>query len=180
MKSKEKLFFIALVPPEPLLTKVAELKQKVAIEFGVRAALKSPPHITLHMPFKLKERKEIELLGVLEKIKIEPPTVQFHGIGSFEPRVLFLKILESPGLHILEKTVHSYLKPIQIFNNQYKGKPFHPHLTLAFRDLKKEAFYTAWERYKALSFESQFVANEFSLLKHNGSVWEVYKTFSLR
>ena len=66
-KEDQKLYFIALVPPEPIFTEVEELKNYFSQHFESSAALKSPPHITLHMPFRLKDDKEILLVEHLEK-----------------------------------------------------------------------------------------------------------------
>ena len=41
------------------------IKQEFANRFNSKAALRSPPHITLHMPFKWKEEKEVKLIDVL-------------------------------------------------------------------------------------------------------------------
>ena len=67
----QKLYFIALVPPEPIFTEVEELRTYFSHHFESSAALKSPPHITLHMPFWLKAGKESLLIEQLEKITKE-------------------------------------------------------------------------------------------------------------
>ncbi|MBK5277935.1 MAG: 2'-5' RNA ligase family protein, partial [Bacteroidia bacterium] len=66
---------------------------------------------------------------------------------------------------------------LNIFNAQYKDMPFHPHLTLAFRDLKKPMFEKAWEEFKSKEYSESFAAKHFTLLKHNGKVWESLKDF---
>lgn len=49
------LYFIALVLPSPLYEEVTRLKEYFRDRYNSKAALRSPPHITLHMPFKWKE-----------------------------------------------------------------------------------------------------------------------------
>ncbi len=44
--------------PEKYLVDVQKLKEEMAERFQSKASLNSPPHITLHMPFKFPERKE--------------------------------------------------------------------------------------------------------------------------
>jgi 2'-5' RNA ligase len=68
---------------------------------------------------------------------------------------------------------------LNLFNAQYKDQPFHPHLTLAFRDLKKPAFYKAWQEFKEKKCEATFSVTEIVLLKHNGKIWNVYNNFIL-
>jgi 2'-5' RNA ligase len=49
---EEKLYFIAIIPPQPYKEKIAGIKQSFAEIYHVSHALKSPPHITLIPPFK--------------------------------------------------------------------------------------------------------------------------------
>ena len=50
-------YFIALIPPEPLFTQIHQLKIYCSEAFGSKAALRSPPHLTLHMPFEWTSKK---------------------------------------------------------------------------------------------------------------------------
>ena len=52
------LFFIALIPPEPIKSEVMAFKKEMEEKFDSKAALRSPPHITLHMPFQWREDRE--------------------------------------------------------------------------------------------------------------------------
>ncbi len=52
MKTSEKLFFIALLPPQPIQNQITDIKQYCAQTYNSCHALKSPPHITLQPPFK--------------------------------------------------------------------------------------------------------------------------------
>jgi 2'-5' RNA ligase len=55
--------------------------------------------------------------------------------------------------------------------------PFHPHITLAFRDLKKTMFEAAWNEFKEKSFQTSFVMNAIDLLKHDGKCWHPLHRF---
>ena len=59
------------------------------------------------------------------------------------------------------------------------GKRFHPHLTMAFRDLAPQMFSKAWDVYKDEPFESSFDVNKIWLLKHNGKSWDEHQSFDL-
>jgi hypothetical protein len=50
---------------------------------------------------------------------------------------------------------------------------------LAFRDLKKEKFDEAWGEFRGKSLSAKFIANQFTLLKHNGKLWESLHHFDL-
>lgn len=82
-----KLYFVALIPTGDVLRKVRKLKEEVAERYESKAALKSPPHITLHMPFKFREDREDRIEEVLRKVAISfgSFTVFLPGFGAFPP-----------------------------------------------------------------------------------------------
>lgn len=172
----ESLYFIAIIPPEEIQHEVTALKHLVAEKFGSKHALKSPPHITLHMPFKWKDKKR-ELLD--ESIKtindsLDPFLIKLSGFDFFEPRVVFIKVLENPSLVKLQGQVGEMAKQkLKLDNLNYKNKPFHPHMTIAFRDLRKRKFFEAKEFFERLTFTQEFTANRIELLKHDGSIWRI-------
>ena len=65
-----KLYFLAIIPPSPFYDEALRLKHYFKDEYNSKASLNSPPHITLHMPFEWKEKKEemlIEKLNLFAK-----------------------------------------------------------------------------------------------------------------
>lgn len=172
------LYFIAVVPPQEIQDRITELKHEVAKKFGSKHALNAPPHITLHMPFKWKDKR----IGVLENVmhQINNELVDFeielNDFDFFEPRVVFVNVLENEALSKLQKTVvDSCRKNLKLDNANYKDRPFHPHVTIAFRDLKKAMFYEAREYFNQQVFSCKFKVDELSLLKHDGGKWNVVK-----
>ena len=61
---------------------------------------------------------------------------------------------------------------LSIQNANYQNKPFHPHITVAFRDLKKSIYFEAWEYYQHKMLKEEFMIKQATLLKHNGRFWE--------
>ena len=57
---------------------------------------------------------------------------------------------------------------------------FHPHVTIAYRDLSSEDFRKAWAIYKDISFNVNFHVSRAYLLKHNFRQWEVLSEFNFR
>ena len=51
MKEKKTLYFIAILPPDSIQKEVTDFKNHFLVKYGVRQALKSPPHITLLNPY---------------------------------------------------------------------------------------------------------------------------------
>jgi 2'-5' RNA ligase len=178
----KQLYFIAIIPPSPLPEEMNELKHYFEKEYQSKASLNSPPHITLHMPFEWKEEKEKKLTTALTVFceSQRPVTINFENFGCFEPRVIYINVIKNPVLDSLQKELHQFFKKeLNLFNAMYKDLPFHPHVTLAFRDLKKPRFYKAWEEFKERKFSHDFLAHKISLLKHDGKMWHVHTEFLL-
>lgn len=181
-KKSENLYFIAVIPPQPLYAEALAIKNHFKDQYNSKAALNSPPHITLHMPFKWKESKEAELVSSLEKFseKQKPFEIRLAGFGAFEPRVIFIDVKKDEALAELQKNLKRFCKTeLNLFNADYKEFAYHPHLTLAFRDLKKAEFYKAWEEFKDKKLEATFRVDSFVLLKHDGREWREFKSLSL-
>ncbi len=176
------LYFVAIVPPSPVYEEALGLKNYFKEQYHSKASLNSPPHITLHMPFQWKEEKEPELIEAFQQFTptVKPFKLELSGFGSFPPRVLFIDVAANEDLINLHKELHQHCKKeLNVFNANYKDKGFHPHLTLAFRDLKKPMYVSAWQEFEHKDFSSEFKVDKFALLKHNGKVWEVYREFML-
>jgi 2'-5' RNA ligase len=183
-QSEEKLnqYFIALIPPSPIFEEGVQLKTYFKEKYNSKASLNSPPHITLHMPFRWKEKKEEELISKLNQFikRFHPLKVCLDNFGAFEPRVIFINVITDEILNHLQKGIQRFCrKELNLFNANYKELPFHPHLTLAFRDLKKPLFKQAWEEFSQKEFKAEFIADKIALLKHNGKIWQVFREFNL-
>jgi len=179
-KDKRKLYFLGLILPSPYFEKAVNLKQYFSDQFNSKAALRSPPHITLHMPFKWNEEKEKVLISTIQVFAQAQSSIniEFNDFGCFRPRVIFVNVGKSEQLENLQRNLHRFSKQeLNLFNANYKEFPFHPHVTVAFRDLKKANFTQAWQEFAEKKFEGEFTTNEISLLKHNGKEWEVYQRF---
>ena len=174
-------YFIAIVPPEPLLSQIQELKKSILDVYGIKGALRSPGHITLHMPFSWNEEKEDKLITVLQNFYFDKEfQIKLSGFSCFEPRVVFINVQENNLLLQMQQQLVRHAKQnLQLFNQSGDMRGFHPHVTVAFRDLKKPVFYKMWEEFEYKKFNATFNCNDISLLKHLNDRWEVYKTFTI-
>lgn len=180
--SDSSLFFIAYIPPEPTFQRLIKLKEEVAVQFESKAALRSPPHLTLHMPFRWPIKRMSLLVNTLTKFftSYRSYTIELNGFGTFAPKVIYVKVDAEPGLVSIQKNLCKVMATqLGIYNAIYGNKPFHPHITIAFRDLKKSKFYQAWEYYHGQTFQAECRVNRITLLKHNGKVWEQELHFNL-
>jgi 2'-5' RNA ligase len=179
-KNKEELYFIAIIPPAPLRDEIMALKEHFRDNYNSKASLNSPPHITLHMPFRLKAKKEDYLIKALQDLASVQKsfTIQLKDYGAFPPRVIYIDVERNQALVEVQKELNKTCRQkLNLHNANYKDQGFHPHITLAFRDLRKAKFMEAWQDFKTMSFEAQFEVDKLSLLKHNGKHWEVFREF---
>ena len=170
------LYFLAVIPPEPLQTEIMELKEECHREYNTKAALRSPGHITLHMPFKMSLKKVTKVHSSLQRVvaPMKNFEVQLENFGSFPPKVIYINVKASVELERLHYQIKQIMKTeFQILNQDYKNQPFHPHVTIAFRDLKKQEFNSAWENFKDQKFDGSFVCKSISILEHTGKFWTV-------
>ena len=169
------MYFIALVAPGEINTQVLKWKHFMKEHFGCSVALRSPAHITLLPPFWLEDTKEIELQQILGSFTsdIAELEIQLDGFSHFGNRVLFVKVRENLALEQLRNQTENHF--IQSFTDVIKkeNRPFHPHITIANRDLKPGGFEKAWEHFSKKEFKEAFRAKKISLLKLNAGTWDV-------
>lgn len=183
MKKNPKRYFIALIPPEPVFSKIRTLKEEIRNRFNSKAALRSPPHITLHMPFSFREDREECICQTLDDFAAsqQPFRLDHHGFGAFEPRVIFVNVsLPAELSNLKNNLVRKVRQELKLNNADYKDQGFHPHMTIAFRDLKKPAFYEAWKHFEHQPFEEGWCCESLSLLKHDDRQWQQLRQFTFR
>jgi 2'-5' RNA ligase len=179
LKMASKKYFIALVPPPQIRDKAELLKQELFTQFGLRGSLRSPAHITLHRPFEWKEQKEEALISGLSEFRFAPVPVTLRGFSSFAPRVIFIDVLPDERLVQLHSALAAFCRQrFRLYNESEDERGFHPHVTIAFRDLKKNRFSEVWDYVDKKSFSENFVAERISLLKLE-SRWEVLRDFPI-
>jgi 2'-5' RNA ligase len=175
-------YFIAIVPPEPIYSEALFLKNYFRDNFNSKGSLNSSPHITLHMPFEWKESKENVLIEKLAAFvqEFSSFSIVLKDFKCFEPRVIFMGVDKTKELEVFQKELERFCKrTFQLFNAQYQDLPYHPHITLAFRDLRKPMFYKAWEEFKNKGYDATFLADRIALLKHDGKRWNTFHEFLL-
>lgn len=175
----KQLYLIALIPPEDLRAEVRELKLEMKERFDASHALKAPAHITLQMPFRRDESDETTLVPALRNFVKDQNTFEIHidGFDAFPPRVLFLKIKEHAPIEHLHEAIQHHLKNELNFPDKELMNRFHPHMTIATRDLTKKMFHKAWHEFQEREFKASFSINSLNLLKHNGKNWDLYREF---
>jgi len=178
----EKRYFIAILPPKDVMNEAESIKVDFANNYQSKGAKNAPAHITLHMPFLWKQEKEQQLIFALSDLQNNNTSfeIQLHHFSHFNDRVIFIDVKMSDTLSLLQKQVVKCMKHLFVFNQLEDKRGFHPHITVAFRDLKKEQFAKAWHVYKEKKFDKSFSCNSFSLMRHENKVWQEIHTFNLK
>ncbi|MDI9342740.1 MAG: 2'-5' RNA ligase family protein [Sediminibacterium sp.] len=170
-------YFIAIVLPEPFLTEAESIKLELLHKYGLKGALRSPAHITLHRPFQFKSEKESILIKTLERFHFQELEIVLKGFDCFAPRVVFINVESSLQLNVVHHQLTRFAKrELQLFNEAEDLRGFHPHVTLAFRDLKKNDFAQVYNYVIAKQFSASFPVNQLALLKLS-KTWEVIHLF---
>jgi 2'-5' RNA ligase len=174
-------YFIAIVAPEQINQQVLEWKQYMLQHFNCKVALKSPAHITLIPPFIMADELLPQMEVQLESFSIRQQSfpIQLKNFAAFKPRVLYVHVQPNTHLSELQANLEAFLLQHKHFPIKKEDRPFHPHVTIANRDLQKDDFPLAWKYFEQLSYEVTFKANAISLLRHNGQIWEVANSFPL-
>lgn len=181
----EALFFIAIVPPKEIADAVTAIKQDFADRFESRKSLRVMPHITLKAPFKVFENEADSVLKWFADLEMDtaPFEIALDGFGAFdnnENPVIFVKPGISAGLTGVQKELADKLSAGFPKAMASADRHFHPHMTVAYRDLKREQFEKAWREYETKPFGAAFTAGHFHLLRHDGTKWNIVATKALR
>lgn len=177
------LYYIAVVLPSPVADAVRTLQHRAHTAYHSRAALRSPPHITLQPPF----RQPLDQVANLKQVLAEfasvylPFPVGLNGFGCFLPRAVFVSVVENQMLSTVQHDLIRTLIQNQIVGpDEQPLRTFHPHVTIAFRDLIRCHFKSLWDEVEHKSFADQFTADGITLLQHNGKGWSAETDFPFR
>jgi len=172
------MYFIALVLPKKINDDILKWKLFMKDHFDCVTALRSPAHITLVPPFWMSDDLENKLTGAICQFSQHqvPLEITLKNFAAFKPRVIYADVLSTPHLQALYSQLLEYLIALDRFPIKNDDRPFHPHVTIATRDLHKKAFHAAWEGFKDRNYEAVAWINGISLLKHNQKNWDVVFT----
>lgn len=172
-------FFIALLPPPDIQDYANSIKQHFSDRYHSRAALKSPPHITLQPPFERLAAQVPALKQCLTTFANNQQSVPItlSGFAAFPPRVIYINVLQTQELLTLQRDLMTYLEA-HVGIITVATRAFSPHLTVAFRDLTRQNFKAAWSEFQHQQLHCEFTADYLTLLLHDGKRWNVYDQFS--
>lgn len=181
---ESRLYFIAIRPGELVSNHITAMQREISQKYFTQKALSVFPHITLVQPFKRFQEAEVEMHLNLERFfsAVRPLEIKLSGMGCFNNpsgKVIFINVKTDPSLMELHKQLAEFLRKELKFTPRESSLVFHPHITLAYRDLTAENFRRAWPLYENKSFEASFKVQQVGLYKHDFRQWQLLSTFLL-
>lgn len=175
----DSIYFIAILPEQKIQDEITIFKQYAAKKFNAKRALTSPPHITLAAPFRCENNDIQQILEATGKFaeKQKIFDVELKDFNCFAPRVIYMDVTKSTVLDDTHHGLNNILERDCDIEWKFKDREFHPHMTVAFKDLKEAIFPKAWKYFKRAKYKNTFNAKALNVLKHDGKEWQIFKTF---
>jgi 2'-5' RNA ligase len=172
------MYFVALVLPKELNEKILAFKHYMHEKYGCAVGLKSPAHITIVPPFWMDEEKQNQLENDIHALSSQQQSFSIEAcdFSAFKPRTIFVAVAPNQNLKELKTKSDIFFHNHPSYKIQIEGRPFHPHITIATRDLHKKDFHEAWAYFEPKKFSGTWTADGLSLLKHNKKNWDVVHT----
>lgn len=172
---EDPLWFIAIIPPADIAAEVTAFKEYAAGHFHSRHALRSPSHITLIPPFRFSLKRLRALQQHLRDFAESrlPFELELRDFDCFAPRVIFVKVEAEPELDLLQSDLQKSLQA-EVGLRPNDERSFHPHMTVAFKDLDRGTFPVAWAHFQEQRFHRRFPVRALVLLTHQAGGWRVF------
>jgi 2'-5' RNA ligase len=172
------MYFIAIVLPSDLNEKVLKYKQMMLEKYNCKVGLKSPAHITLIPPFWMEDEKEQQLISDIDSLSVHLNSfsISTSGFSAFKPKTIFIALSPNEKLKEVKKAIDEVFKNNSFYNMKIDTRTFHPHITIATRDLFKKSFFEIWPCFAEKKFEEEWICESISILRHNKKNWDVIHT----
>ena len=183
---KESIYFIAIIPPQDISEIITSFRLDFADRFRSKAALRVIPHITLKAPFKLRAEQQEDLRRWFKALSFPAGSfqIELNGFGVFRkkryPVVFVTPVLGSQLSSMQAELISSFRTSFPRIEITAQEMDFHPHITIAYRDLAYASFLEAWKEYEKKEYAHTFQVDHLSLLQHDGRVWNVIDTVQIR
>lgn len=175
------MYFIAIVLPKDLDAEIIKYKQLMLERWGCTVGLKSPAHITVVPPFWMSNELETTLLKDADAVSklFSPFIITTNNFSAFKPRTIFIDVLLDDKVTFVKKQTESYFTANKSYKIKRENRPFHPHITIATRDLHKKAFAEAWLLFEHKTYRAAFEVQGLATLRHNKKTWDIIHTSRL-
>jgi len=174
------LYFLAILPNAAIQAEVTAFKQYAREHFRSGRALRSPPHITLIPPFRWK-KEESNLIDPYARFALAADhpaiSIALRDFDVFPPRVIFVHVESNPRLMAFQNELERFTRE-QLGLGREDRFPFHPHMTVAFKDLSRPKYREAWAYFSKQTYRRTFTACALSLLRNGPGGWTEVRRFA--
>ena len=167
--------FIGVLLPDDLTCVVEECRRYMNRTYGCRSGHATPVHVTLVPPFALprdyttEDVVEALLRGVPQDFSFSARTENF---GAFGDRTLFAAVRPAPEWNRLKNAAETALRGAFPGCLRKDPRPFHPHITVANRDIPPGASTAALRVLNGKKFEEDFPVDNMTVFVRKGGGWE--------
>ena len=173
--------FAAIAVPHEIAAVLARRQR------GLPGARWRPPealHITLRFFGELPEPAAEDLAAELARARVEPFDLSLEGVGSFgegpQVRAVWAGVADSERLHVLAGRCEAAARRAGL---RPEGRPFRPHVTLAYLRRADPARVAAWAANHNLLRSPPFRVDRFGLysshLGTEGSAYQLEREYLL-
>ena len=183
MPAKQNLYFIAIIPPEPIYSEVKEFQKRFEEKYKSKEAFKRPSHITLIHPFMISEDSEPDVKKFMQNFvaKQTPFELAVDGFGAFGFHTIYVALNEDAQLKKLQKDLSlSFSKKFKVREGSGPSLRFSGHMTIGYKDLLPPMFELAWAEFKNKIYRRKWTLKYICLLKHNFKEWEIIEHAELK
>lgn len=180
--SDTQLKLIAIVVPEPVYSYARAEQEYIAQTWGPRQSLRNPPHITLIPPLQLLPDEVSKLQDIAHEMASTNFSFELkvNGFESFPPRVIFIKPNFPKELNLLYLRMRNAIRAsIPNALNRFPDESFHPHITIAYKDVKPEQFKSMWKYYRNKKVRFTVSIDRFCMLDNRDGQWVIEAQYPL-
>lgn len=177
---EQNLKLIAIIPPQEVYAEVRALQEYIAQTWGPKHALRTPPHITIIPPVSLSSAQTGWLYGMAYAMAgtLTPFQLKLNGFDFFKPRVVYIRPVVSAPLQELHEIWQSaLLSKMPHILDTYPPRPYHPHLTLAHKDVTRSQFDLMMNFFNNKTFNANFTVDRFYILSYREQGWEIEREY---
>lgn len=173
-------YFIAYALGDGERDAVQALRQELREKFGVVAALRLPPHVTLFHPFDCPDAAPLMAPLTAVAARLEPWPVITPKFGSFREDVWYLDLEQDRALFRIKERLRQTVRASLGIEERSKHVDTHFHITMAYKDVTPEIFRKIGTCLKKRPPPvRRVVVDSFTLFEHRGGEWRELRTFPL-
>jgi 2'-5' RNA ligase len=172
-------YFTAFLFSEALQQNVEAIKNPLSEITGSKHSLGIVPHVTLISPvqWSVEEINRKKALLAEALVRMQPFSIRLDGFSSFRRDVLFIRTIVPQEIIEWQRELEHLIRSHFPDKFHHPQREWHPHVTLAFKDLSPEGFDRGMQWLKDRQFVVEETLNGITELIHKGS-WKPDQDFS--